>query len=176
MAPSENVAARWGNPIQVSDVSGAMVDCRNPERPSWVWAHSLGHSFNLGMGGEPYMIGGGNSVTAFANLGATYALEQLDLSQATRAEDTCVDLSITSYEELIGDPWSPLCLYLELRDQFGWTVWQDFFHHFHNELDQATVVTGPTDLERWDWFRNTMNEAAGVDVTPVLEQFFVPLP
>ena len=88
-------------------------------------------------------------------------------------------LAAPSYPTLRSDPFLQLCFLLEVGEaQGGWSFWSAFFALL-DPLSNADVPADPGDPEDrllWGWVRDRFSDAAGEDVTPLFEQWSVPLP
>jgi hypothetical protein len=179
-----------GNPIRFSPAAldgapggHAVLQVHRPGDPVWPFSHEMAHDFTVYLAGGRYMIGPG-PVEAWANVVNIWALQQTGFTEGIQQypldwQDACTGLAqylaSGSYAQFRDDPWLPLCMLLEIKDQYGWAL----FGHFFADLQTIDPDTIPSDsapdIERWSWLRDRLNSVAGVDLTAVFAKYKVPL-
>lgn len=141
----------------------------------WGFVHELGHNFswlNEGL----YMIGDG-PIEAWANIFTVHVLETLGHPEAKR--DVCAGATrhkaTGTYSTFRNDPWLPLCMLLELKDSYGWSMFQEFFRSYATLDPRVVPQLGEPESERWSWLRDFFNELTDEDTTEIFESYHIPL-
>ncbi len=173
-----------GNPVRVDPKASAeflqVHERRKTEfGPAWGIAHEMGHNFSVINGGR-FLIGPGPG-EAWANVFTLYSLRRYGHPEGAKSmsqicEQARAYLSQAKpYSVFRSDPDVPLCMLMELRQQYGWSMFQRFFHAYNRSDQNLAPPSSAPDATRWTWVRDVLSRAAGADITPLLRKYRVPL-
>jgi hypothetical protein len=176
-----------GNPVRCDpDIMNGVPTQRilragEPKTDIWGFAHELGHDFTFSNGTWAYMF---PNLESWPNIFTVHALRGLDRTEFQPNSWTYCDgrdayLDQPDYATFRDDPFVQLCFLLEVgKTHGGWAFWTSFFALL-DPLTNGDIVLDPEDPEDrllWGWIRDRFSEAAGTDVTPLFEEWAVPLP
>mgnify|MGYP000735597077 CR=1 FL=1 len=160
-----------GNPVRMDP---ALVDVNSSSRITlaaelgnndWGFAHELGHNFNFAGGDWYYTTYSG--LEAWPNIFSLHAIEQLglpprDISDCDQKKSEYLAKGV--HENGLGGAWTGLCFLSEFTEQYGWHIWKNFYQTFNVQPSHG-----------WGFLRDRLSEAAGEDVTPIFNDWNIPL-
>ncbi|MBM4379742.1 MAG: hypothetical protein FJ086_10645 [Deltaproteobacteria bacterium] len=150
-----------------------------PETDVWGFAHELGHVFSFANGAWVFQVvnleSWPNVFTLHALQGLGRTAHQPNLGSYCNGREAY--LAGGSYAPgLRDDPFLQLCFLMEFQAQHGWVFWERFWSGMNTQSNGDVGYDG-NDVDRsvWSYVRDRFSEAAGQDVTPVFQQWRVPV-
>ena len=145
----------------------------------WGFAHELGHVFSFANGAWVFQY---VNLESWPNVFTLHALQGLGRTEhqpnvSTYCAGRDAYLAAGSYgADFRGDPFLQLCFLMEFTQQHGWGFWERFWAGM-NAQTNADVGFDGNDVDRsvWSYVRDRLGLAAGADVTPVFQQWRVPV-
>lgn len=139
-------------------------------------AVSIGMSFQ----GGRYAAGPG-VIRAWGDLLTKYAIGALNLpgealADPCASDDTKDFLEKGTFDQLAYAREPVFCMLSELQAAHGWPFFTKFYEDFHGLPDDQVPYRWDDAEKRWNFVRESMSRAAGMDVTPELVKFKVQFP
>lgn len=149
----------------------------------WGFAHEMGHVFSFVNGTWHYQQ---DTLEAWCNIFTVYALRGLmrpdpgfgndaTYPSAGFCPDRAAYLASGAYDpDFKSDPFLQLCFFLTFEERYGFTMYSEIFTTL-NTIPWQEIPTSPPSAV-WGWVRDEMSSAAGEDVTPIFQEWKIPLP
>jgi hypothetical protein len=179
-----------GNPVRMMPVifenpapGERLLASNDPAHGVWGFAHELGHVFSFVNGTWHYQQ---DTLEAWCNLFTVYALRGLmrpdpgfgndaTYPSATFCPDKATYLASGTYDaQFKGDPFLQLCFLLTFEEAYGFSMYSEVFATL-NAIPWQEIPSSPP-AAVWGWVRDEMSSAAGEDVTPIFQEWKIPLP
>jgi hypothetical protein len=174
-----------GNPIRcVPGLMSGLPDQRIlrasvPTTDVWGFAHELGHVFSFANGAWVFQV---VNLESWPNVFTLHALQGLGRTAHQPNVDTYCNgrdayLASGSYAaDFRDDPFLQLCFLMEFTTQHGWGFWERYWQGMNGQSNEDVGYDG-NDVDRsvWSYVRDRFGLAAGTDVTPIFQQWRVPV-
>jgi hypothetical protein len=148
----KNLNAVFPSKAKILDLTAASTD-------SWDFVQGMGVDFSR-IHGNRYQAGSAGA-QAWAGMFAMYTME--NMGRADGPANVCADkdnfLQNGTFSVISQDPWLQMCMFLQVKDDFGWDLLSGFFLSLPDKYDwDSQLAANASDQDVWSWVKQRLDQ------------------